>query len=119
MFVNSQSTLKCRYERFIVALEEATKDTLPFLKEKALKVREQPHVFCSFEAFFNFNRIVGMVRVDPELSCPRLPIYIQKHWLELGDYLISVFIQLYLDCTTFSGHCSPQWLLRFFSRGFC
>lgn len=78
MFVNSQSTLKCRYERFIVALEEATKDTLPFLKEKALKVREQPHVFCSFEVLFNFSRIVGMVCVDPELSCPRTPIYIQS-----------------------------------------
>ena len=27
-----------RYERFVVALEEATKDKLPFLKEKSLKV---------------------------------------------------------------------------------
>lgn len=27
-----------RYERFVGALEEATKDTLSFLKEKALKV---------------------------------------------------------------------------------
>lgn len=49
---NSQSSLACRYEWFIVALEEATKDTLLFLKEKALKVCEQPHVFCSFQVFF-------------------------------------------------------------------
>ena len=63
MFANSQSTCECRYERFIVALEEATKDTLPFLKEKALKVREQPHVVCSFEVFVNFSLMVLTLRL--------------------------------------------------------
>ena len=28
----------CRYERFIVAIEEASRDMLPILKDKALKV---------------------------------------------------------------------------------
>ncbi|KAG0631987.1 hypothetical protein M758_1G296500 [Ceratodon purpureus] len=32
-----EDCLKRRYERFVVALEEATKDKLPFLKEKSLK----------------------------------------------------------------------------------
>ena len=72
------SHIECRYERFIVSLEEATKDTLPFLKEKALKVRDQPYVFCPFEVFFNSSLIVGMVCVDPALSCPRLPTYMQS-----------------------------------------
>lgn len=66
------------YERFIVAVEEARKYTLPFLKEEALKVREQLYMFCSFEVFYNFSLIVGMVCVDPALSCPRLPIYMQS-----------------------------------------
>jgi hypothetical protein len=33
-----EDCLKHRYERFVVALEEATKDTQPFLREKSLKV---------------------------------------------------------------------------------
>lgn len=28
----------CRYERFVIALEEASRDMLPILKDKALKV---------------------------------------------------------------------------------
>jgi ribosome biogenesis protein MAK21 len=32
-----EDCLKHRYERFVVALEEATKDTQPFLREKSLK----------------------------------------------------------------------------------
>lgn len=28
----------CRYERFVIALEEALKDMLPNLKDKAMKV---------------------------------------------------------------------------------
>lgn len=30
--------VNCRYERFVIALEEASRDLLPILKDKALKV---------------------------------------------------------------------------------
>lgn len=57
-----------RYERFIVALEEATKDTLPFLKEKALKVS----VGCRLQGVANMKgSFIRMVfsRVNLFLHC--------------------------------------------------
>ena len=35
----------CRFEHFVIALEEASKDSLSFLKEKALKVMRKDHIF--------------------------------------------------------------------------
>lgn len=37
--------LSLRYERFVFALEEASRDMLPELKNKALKVRVLPDFF--------------------------------------------------------------------------
>jgi hypothetical protein len=41
-----------RYEKFVDALDEAAKDKLPFLKEKAVKVT---FTFCSFSIRFIFR----------------------------------------------------------------
>lgn len=52
-----------RYERFVVALEEASKDMLPVLKDKALKVSlnflvYQPFFFFFFQTvFIHYNSI--------------------------------------------------------------
>ena len=38
--------LPLRYEKFVEALDEAAKDKLPFLKEKAVKVTFDVVLFC-------------------------------------------------------------------------
>lgn len=38
--------VNCRYERFVIALEEASRDMLPILKDKALKVCD-PDMPCT------------------------------------------------------------------------
>jgi len=37
-FLDTYINVHCRYERFVIALEEALKDKLPNLKDKAMKV---------------------------------------------------------------------------------
>eukprot|EP01018_Ginkgo_biloba_P027933 Gb_38497 [translate_table: standard] len=48
-----EDCLKRRFERFVVALEDASKDTLPFLKDKALKN-------CSFEANIAIQKVLTL-----------------------------------------------------------
>ena len=42
---NAHININCRYERFVMALEDAVKDMLPNLKDKAMKVSSSCVIF--------------------------------------------------------------------------
>lgn len=80
--------VNCRYERFVIALEEASRDMLPILKDKALKVCD-PDMPCT-------SQYLIYMHISTRFCSICRALYLYYHPL-LFD-IVTLFIQNPVTC---------------------